>query len=498
MRRIASWVFWVWLPPLAAVLGFAWGLRTHRVISGAADSPRTQTQSAADARLQGSYRFSRAGWIYIHLEGSPEQIGFQHGYWLAEEIADAFAAVRFLDTHDTGKNWEFFRQAAHQMLWPKIDPEYQQELQGIVEGLEARGVPIDLDDLVAFNAFEELPGYYVPWYNAQHPQPGARQPSSPGNCSAFVATGSYTRDGRVVIAHNNWTSYLTGERWRIIFDIVPQHGYRILMDGFPGVIASDDDFGLNAAGLLVTETTISQFSGWDPNGKPEFMRARKALQYADSIDAYVRIMLEGNNGGYANDWLLADRKTGEIARFELGLKHDRVWRTRDGYFVGSNFPSDPAVIAEETRFDPHDASNSANARRLRWEQLMQQYRGQIDATLAQRFLADHFDAYTGRSGPDQRTLCGHVDQAAEGIRIWDWGPFYPGGAVQGKVSDGQLAAQMSFLARLGHPCGEPFRVGDFLAVHPEYLWMAPFLRDMPAYPWTLFRAGDRATSAAGH
>ena len=70
---------------------------------------------------------------------------------------------------------------------------------------------------------------------------------------------------------------MNGERWRIIFDIQPTHGYRILMDGFPGVIASDDDFGINSDGLMVTETTITQFEGWDPNGKPEFMRARKAL-----------------------------------------------------------------------------------------------------------------------------------------------------------------------------------------------------------------------------
>ena len=63
-------------------------------------------------------------------------------------------------------------------------------------------------------------------------------------------------------------------------------------------------------------------------------------------------MLEGNNGGYANDWLLGDRKTGEIAQFELGLKHHRVWRTKDGYFVGSNFASDPKVLADETRSIP--------------------------------------------------------------------------------------------------------------------------------------------------
>jgi len=27
------------------------------------------------------------------------------------------------------------------------------------------------------------------------------------------------------------------------------------------------------------------------------------MQYAESIDDYVRIMVDRNNGGYANDWL---------------------------------------------------------------------------------------------------------------------------------------------------------------------------------------------------
>ena len=32
-------------------------------------------------------------------------------------------------------------------------------------------------------------------------------------------------------------------------------------------------------------------------------------------------MKRGNNGGYANAWLLGDIDTNEIARLELGLKH---------------------------------------------------------------------------------------------------------------------------------------------------------------------------------
>jgi hypothetical protein len=469
---------------LAATLRLAWG--------GRVTASGTPPPASADPRLRGAYRFERGGWIYVHLEGGPERIGFQHGYLLAPEIADALAAVKLEDTHKTQRDWEFFRKAAREMLWPKIEAEYQAELIGITEGLDAHGVAMDVDDVLALNAFEELADYYVPWLNAKEKVAGAPKVSSPGNCSAFVATGGYTRDRRIVIAHNNWTSYLTGERWRIIFDIVPTHGYRILMDGFPGVIASDDDFGINADGIMITETTIAQFHGWDPNGKPEFVRARKALQYAGSIDDYVKVMLDGNNGGYANDWLLGDRKTGAIAQFELGLKHYQLWRTKDGYFVGSNFARDPAVIADDTTFDPKNPTTSPNARHARWEQLMQQSKGKIDVALGEKLLSDHFDAYDKKEGADERTLCGHTDASPRGVDLWEWAAYYPGGAVQGKVADSRMAEAMSFVAHMGHPCGTDFHAKEFLAAHPEYSWESPALRDMLAGPWTEFHAGERA------
>ena len=136
------------------------------------------------------------------------------------------------------------------------------------------------------------------------------------------------------------------------------------------MIASDDDFGINSDGLMVTETTITQFEGWDPKGKPN-LRARKALQYSGSIDEYTKIMLDGNNGGYANDWLLGDRKTGEIAQLELGLKRT-VWRTKDGVLQGSNWARDPKVLKEDApEFEPDDMESSPNARRARWEELLE-------------------------------------------------------------------------------------------------------------------------------
>jgi len=450
----------------------------------------------SDARLQKAYRFQQGGWTYVHLEGAPSEVGFQHGYLLVPEISDAFEAIKLYDTRETQRDWEFFRTTARQMLWPHIDAEYQRELQGIADGVKAHGGNLDVYDIVALNAFEEVPDYYVPWLNKQttnKQQKSATPPklAAPGNCSAFIATGGMTKDHQIVIAHNNWTSYLAGERWVMIFDIQPEHGNRILMDGFPGVITSDDDFGVNSAGMMITETTITQFEGWDPNGKPEFMRSRKALQYANSIDDYVRIIKEGNNGGYANDWLIGDRKTGEIAYLELGLKNTPLWRTHDGYFVSSNFARDPKVIHEETTFDPNDASSSPNARHARWEEIMKNVMGKIDVTMAEQFLSDHFDSFEKKDQPNERALCGHVDASPRGVKEWGWDAYNPGGAVQGKATDSAMAAKMSFVARAGHPCGADFLAADFLEHHPEFTWQKPLLRDMKAGPWTVFAAGQK-------
>jgi hypothetical protein len=462
------------------------------LLIGYVGSVTAQENSASpDARLQKAYRFQKGGWTYVHLEGSPSDVGYQHGYLLAPEIADALDVIKLLDTHETQRDWEFFRKTAREMLWPHIDAEYRQELQGIADGAKAHGVDVDVYDIVALNAFEEVPDYYVPWLNKREKQARAPKLKAPGNCSAFIATGSYTKDHRIVIAHNNWTSYADGERWTIIFDILPQHGQRILMDGFPGVITSDDDFGINAAGIMITETTITQFEGWDPKGKPEFMRSRKALQYAESINDYVRIIKEGNNGGYANDWLIGDRKTGEIAYLELGLKNTPIWRTKDGYYVSSNFARDPKLIKEETDgFDPDDMSSSMNARHVRADELVQHAKGTIDVDMAQAFLSDHYDSFEKKEQANERSLCGHVDVSPRGVKQWEREPYSADGAVQGKATDSTMAGNMSLVARAGHPCGADFHAADFLEQHPEFSWQKPVLRDMKAGPWTTFQAGE--------
>ena len=49
-----------------------------------------------DPRLKKASRApEHNGWIQVHLEGSPAEIGFQHGYLLAPEIQDTYKGLHW-------------------------------------------------------------------------------------------------------------------------------------------------------------------------------------------------------------------------------------------------------------------------------------------------------------------------------------------------------------------------------------------------------------------
>ena len=439
-------------------------------------------------RMSKASREDNNGWIYVHLEGSPADIGFQHGQLLADQIDTSIQSVAWLFEHETHRNWQFYRNAAKSFLWDKLDREYKDEINGIVEGMQVKQKHYDSLDITAYNALEELGYYYVAMLD-NAAKPGSGLNKAPGNCSAFIATGSYTKDGKIVMAHNNWTSYIIGQHWNVIADIVPEKGHHIIMDCMPGFIHSGDDFVISDTGILVTETTITQFYLFDSAGTPEFMRARKASQYANNIDDVIRIFTTGNNGGYANDWLIGDLNSNEVAKLELGLKDYKVWRSKDTAIIGSNFPSDPKLIREETVFNVNDRTTSPNARKKRMEQLVQvDLKGNLSIETAKKVEEDHVDALQNKLANNRCVICGHIDEDPKGCMEWSLKPYYPMGAVQGKVTNAELASRMQFWARRGHPCGQDFIGEKFYKLHPEYAWQSKYLNNMIAYPWTLFSA----------
>jgi len=434
------------------------------------------------AWLAKAARVDRAGWIALHVEGAPEERGFQHGFLLAKEIGEAIRVRREVWRHQTGMEWPWLVDRVKAVFTPRIDVENLAEMEGIAAGMKAAGVSTTRDEIVAYNAWFEI--FY--WWPSEKDKIGSRAPDLPKEgCSSFIATGSATSDGKVVLGHNTWFGYTIADA-NVILDLKPARGHRVLMQVFPGFIHSGTDFFVTDAGLVGSETTIGDFTGFDEKGIPEFARMRRATQDASSIDEWCAIMKKGNNGGYANAWLLGDVNTSEIARLELGLKHVAFEKKKDGFFVGSNIAEDLKILRFETSSNDTDIREANIARRVRWKQLMKANAGKIDVEKAKAFLGDGLDTYLGKEGPGSRSLCGRgdLDPRHEGGGI----PFSPSGAFDAKVVDAAMARRMTIAAHWGAACGPAFDAAAFLDAHPQFEWMAGLLKNRPQGPWSDFTA----------
>lgn len=425
--------------------------------------------------LKKAWRYDNNGWIFLHIEGEPFERGFQRGYLTANEIDDFLKTLAYTQKFNTAKDLDFFVKASVKLFRNKVSEEYIEEMKGMAAGMVKAGKNVTLDEMLYMNGSTDIDYWWEKVKDSEKP-----------GCSAFVATGDETADGKIVLAHNTWWSYTEGRFCNIIVDIVPDKGHRILMQTIGPMIYSGTDFFITDAGLIGTETTIGGFSGYNTKGTPVFERARKAMQYANSIDEWAQILIENNNGAYANSWLLGDTKTNEIGRLELGLKHYSLEKKTSGYFTGSNVTDDIEILRDETSSSYDDIRKSSVARRVRWKQLMKKYHGTVNVEIAKKMLADHYDVYLEKENPGSRTLCGHND--LEDGRIPGLSAYYPGGAVDGKVVDAAMAKNWQIWAKWGSSCDIGFDAAQFLEKHPQYDWLEGYLKDLPASPWTIFPA----------
>jgi hypothetical protein len=448
-------------------------------ISAQAISTLTPEQKAWIAKAECS---ENNGWTYLHIEGTPQERGFQHGYLLAKEIKEAIRVLSIEWNYRTSMEWAFLVKKAGEMFTPKVDEEDLAEIDGIVEGMNAAGDSTSRDEIVTLNGSMELFGYW--WPSVKDSLKVNSIERKKESCSSFIATGSMTADGGIVLAHNTMCGY-QDPFCNVIMDIKPEKGHRILMQASAGVIHSGTDFFITDAGLVGSETTIGDFFPFDEKGVPEFSRMRHATQYANSIDEWCDTMKKGNNGGYANAWLIGDINTNEIARLELGLKYVGYEKKKDGYFIGSNVAEDLKILRMETKSNETNIKQSSVARRARWKQLMKEYAGKINVDIAEKLEADHYDMYLNTIAPGGRSLCAHWDLDAQLSGVDD--PYSPDGTVDAKVVDSKMAKQMSFAARWGAACGTAFDAKKYLEEHPQYEWVKGILKDRPSEPWTVFK-----------
>ncbi len=321
------------------------------------------------------FRYDDRGWIVLHVEGEPYARGHQMGSLVADEIVAYLGKLAYQENHaDPAAGWDTLRFATDALFLRKYEREYLAEMQGIADGATAAGArwqerELDLLDVVTLNSVIDLGQLEDALEVTPHAltgesflSPEAEMEVAPERhkCSSFAATAPATADGGVVFGQIfMWGGY-TGVHWNVLVDLVPSEGHRLVYHSFPGGIHSGADFYLNAAGIVIGETTVAQ-TPFEPTGTPQSNRIRKAAQYASSIDEVERILWEGNNGMYTNDWPIADVTTGEAAILLLGTHRKRLWRTSEdpapfglpGFLWANNNNRDDEV-RKEYLAQPHD------------------------------------------------------------------------------------------------------------------------------------------------
>ena len=127
---------------------------------------------------------------------------------------------------------------------------------------------------------------------------------------------------------------------------------------------------------------------------------------------------------YTNEWLIGDGKNNEIAMYELGTGHTKLWRSSknewfggtEGFYWGDNNAKDLQVRLEyvpDPLGEPEYLPYSTEKRDAAWQDLYQKYRGQVDEQFG--FLAFRTAPLVSASTMDAKIATADM---AQNLMLW--------------------------------------------------------------------------------
>lgn len=424
------------------------------------------------------------GWKFVYVEGDAHKRGFMHGQALHEELADLLKMLPAALEDNNGVTLEEYLDLCNRLARKQFDAclEWREELEGMVEGALSKGVVVSVDFLFGMNMYLGADPFFDPALNKLGSgfKSKTTKPRASDHCSAFIATGDATIDGKIVMAHNTHCEYIWAPFSNVIQYVKPARGCAFIMQTGPGLLSSNMDWFICESGIVGCETTIADTNYLPEYGVPYFCRIRECMQYGKTLDDYERIMCKDNGGDYPCGWLFGDLNTNEIMLLELGKTISATRRTHSGVFYGANFAHDPELREKETcnDSDMHDLKSSLGARNVRLDWLLnKEYWGKLDAITAKKIISDHYDVFHNRVRRGGRSICKHSEY--KNARQISNHPF---GAIDGKVLTANMAKRLSFWGRWGSSCGRAFNVTR------KYREKHPFVPKFKNEPWIQVKA----------
>ncbi len=218
----------------------------------------------------------------VKLSGTPYQMGYWHGYHLAENVkrmTDNYTKT-ILESYDVP---EFLIPAFYEIgtLIAKtntmfIPEEYKQEMQGISDGAQAAGYNVDYEDVLLLNiGFDVGLSIYSPLITTF---PSLDESIS---CDAFVVHGNGTEEeGDVFMGRNFMFPGDPFSRVALLMEFDPENGKKfvsVTAPGFVGVTSAMNEEGVGIGmDMIYSIDSIPLMTG-----KGTLLAAREAVQYSD-------------------------------------------------------------------------------------------------------------------------------------------------------------------------------------------------------------------------
>ncbi len=331
-----------------------------------------------------AHREDRGNVKVVWLQGTPYEMGYQHGQLLHDEIAslgeDALTLIRFAGRGLALANLSEYRSY----------PYAEQECRGMADSAGDIGMSFEACMVLAYgDVYQEVFGYTLP------------QELFWEGCSQFVATGDATVDGYLyhgsTVDNGSPIDYIINNP--IVFVRQPNDGLPHVFVTYPGVVWPNS--GLNVASISMGLDTALPSSADDLSftGASNVQLMSQILQGATTFDEAVDFMVSQPRVR-PNIIMTTDGKSRQAGVFEFTGNDFAVRSLQDNdiLYATNHF------LLEEMYEKQAPPNSSSISRFERYEQLLEpdgrdSVYGSIDPRVMTQVLRDRTDPNTLQASP---------------------------------------------------------------------------------------------------
>ncbi|MCD6526928.1 MAG: hypothetical protein J7K75_08070 [Desulfuromonas sp.] len=209
----------------------------------------------------------------VSVQGTPYEMGYQHGVLLREEIQTMYSKIiRRAKIFSS----EQMMEELYDLMEPYIPLEEKEEMRGLAHGAD---VPLRLVHWI----------HIIPEVAEHGAKKKFRRGFSPSSCSNVVAFGQATGDGEMYqLRVLDWIRELGVQQWPLILVHQPDVGYASVSYTYAGFIGCVT--GMNAQRLAFGEMGYGDPANENLEGIPFIFLFRKLMREANSLDDVERII----------------------------------------------------------------------------------------------------------------------------------------------------------------------------------------------------------------